>query len=117
MAVGDELSGLPSRLGEAQSVDEVVETGFQNLHEVGSGDLRAIALGDAEETLELLFADAVGEAKLLLLGHLDAVFGLLLGAGVAVLAGDGLPLLKLLAASEDGVSESSGDSPDGSCVT
>ena len=48
MAMVDKLTGLPSGRGEAKAVDKVVETGLKDLHEVGSGDLGAVVLGNLE---------------------------------------------------------------------
>ena len=74
MTVGNQLACLPTRAGKTSTVDDVVQAGLQENHQVVTGFAGAtVRFGVV--TAELLFHDAVGEACLLLLLQLEQVFG------------------------------------------
>src|SRR6478752_6587179 len=99
VTVGHELTGVTTRAGQARTVDDVVQTGLEDLEQVLTG-----LAGAAGRLLvvpdELLLHDAVGEAGALLLLELGEVL-LLLDPATAVLAGrEGTELEVLVAADE-----------------
>src|SRR5580765_5133150 len=84
VAVANELAGLRARCGEAEPVDDVVETRLQHAQERLAGDplaLRRLLVVRAE----LLLEQAVVPARLLLLAQLEQVLALL-DPAAAVLA-------------------------------
>src|SRR5439155_48421 len=84
VTVAHELASLGTRRGEAEAVDDIVETGLEHPQQVLAGD--AGALGRlAVVRAELLLEQAVVPARLLLLAQLQQVLGLL-DAAPAVLA-------------------------------
>ena len=84
VAVVDQLAGGRAALGEAEEVDDAVETGLEELEEALAGDA-ALALGDGERAAELALEQAVDVTELLLLGEADGVFGELAARFRAVL--------------------------------
>ena len=84
MTVVDKLSGLTAGIGEAESVDNVVQTTLDEAQQIFTG----VAAGTGSLLVvgtELLLEDAIDELDLLLLGQLHGVLGLLgssLAAGV-----------------------------------
>ena len=79
MAVVDELAGAGARRGEAEPVNDVVETALaKREHDVARDAL--LGLGALEEQAELLLAHSIDGLGLLLLAQLDAVFGHFLAA-------------------------------------
>ena len=80
MAVADDLARLAAGVGEADAVDDVIETRLEESDEVLAGDA-----GTAESFLvvadELLFEDTVGHAGALLLAKLQAAVADLAAAG------------------------------------
>jgi hypothetical protein len=69
MSVTNKLPSLLPRVGESHSVDDVVETGFQNLEEVVAGNATS-ALSLYEVLVELALHDAVESTDFLLLAKL-----------------------------------------------
>src|ERR1019366_1915095 len=83
--VADELVRLRARAGEAEPVDDVVETALEKREQVLARDA-AHALGRLERQPELPLENSVEALQLLLLAELDAVAEDL-GPALAVLAG------------------------------
>src|SRR5215212_440599 len=71
MPMADKLASLLPRVGESHPVDDVIESGFQNLQEIVAGHT-APALRLHEMLVELAFHDAVEPAHLLLLAKLES---------------------------------------------
>ena len=69
MAVPHQLPGLPPRVSETHAIDDIVETGLQNLQEVITGDA-ATPLSLYKVLVELALHDAVEPAHFLLLAQL-----------------------------------------------
>src|SRR5690606_14327511 len=86
VAVGHELAGAGAGIGEAETVHQVVKPAFQQDHEVFADD--ALHFGSAvEQVAELLLAEPVHVAQLLLLHQLHAVAAQLSALSRTVLAG------------------------------
>ena len=73
MAVGHHLAGSITGIGEAEPINDVVETGLEKLEEGLAGDTAA-SEGDLEVPAELALKEAVLITELLLLGKGDGVF-------------------------------------------
>ena len=101
MSVADELTGLTAGSSKAHTVDKVVETGFEKLKKLETGSDVLVGLSNREETTELTLGDSVRETKLLLFGHLETVFSLLLLTGLAMLSRNRLTTLKFLTIAKD----------------
>src|SRR5712692_9609195 len=82
VAMEHELARLTARIGEAQTVDDVVEAHLEDAQEIFARDARH-AFGVHEVLVELPFEDAVDVARLLLLFELHAELALLAPAAVA----------------------------------
>ena len=82
--MADELARLRARGGEAEPVDDVVETRLEHAQQVLAGDA-ALAVRLLVVGAELRLEQAVVAARLLLLAQLEQVLGLL-DAAAAVLA-------------------------------
>src|SRR4029077_9161517 len=91
VAVPDELARLGPRGGEAEAIDDVVETGLEQPQQVLAGHpalpVRLLVVG-----AELRLEQAVVAAGLLLLAQLEQVLGLL-DASAPVLSGGIAPAL------------------------
>ena len=90
MAVGHQLTGLGAGAGKAQAVNHVVQPGLQQAQQVFAGDARHL-FSHLEIMAELAFQHAVIAAGILLGAQLTAIFGRLLVARLAVLAGSVRP--------------------------
>ena len=76
VAVRDDLTRLSPAAGETETINDVVETAFQDRHQ----DLPGVPLGDFGHPIifaELLFEHSVESLDLLLFAKVNAVFGLL----------------------------------------
>jgi hypothetical protein len=73
MTVPNDLARLLARIGEAQSIDDIVEAHLKDLQQILTGH-PATPLGLDEVATELPFEDAVHLADLLLLAQLQTVF-------------------------------------------
>jgi hypothetical protein len=69
--MANKLPGLLPGVGESHAIDDVVETGFQNLEEIVARDAAA-TLGLHEVFVELTLHDAVEPSHLLLLAKLES---------------------------------------------
>ena len=85
MAVIDELSRGSAGSSVAQTINQVIQSRFQQLHECRAGDDAFDFFRFQEQVFELSFGNAVSEAQFLLFNQLLAVFGRFLLAGIAVL--------------------------------
>src|ERR1700712_2125748 len=99
VTMADQLTGHPTRAGEPGAVDDVVQPALQDLQQVLAG-LARVAVGLPVRATELLLHHAVGEAGLLLLLQLRAVFALL-DPRAAMLAGRVRTLLEGLIAADE----------------
>src|SRR6202012_85448 len=115
VAVADQLTGHPPGPGDAGPVDDVVQPAFQDLQQLVTG-LAGTAGRLGVVPAELLLHDAVGEAGLLLLLQLLAVFALL-DPRAAVLAGRVGALLERLVTTDEVDAEAARLAGDGSGVT
>src|SRR5690606_9208986 len=86
VAVHDQLPGLGARIGEAHAVDDVVETGLENLQEIVARHATT-PNGLLVVLAKLRLENAVVPAHLLLLAKLQAELGRAPGAALSVLAG------------------------------
>src|ERR1700733_6928138 len=115
VAVADQLTRHPARAGDPRAVHDVVQPALQDLQQLvtglagTAGRLRVVAA-------ELLLHDAVGEAGLLLLLQLLAVFAFL-DPRAAVLAGRVGTLLEGLVSTHEIDAEAPRLAGDGSGVT
>lgn len=116
MAVVDELAGLRAALGEAEEVNDAVETSLEELEEALAGDA-ALLLGGREDAAELALEQAVDEAEFLLLGEAEGVFRHLAAELGAVLAGREVAALENLGGAEDVGAETAADAGGGSGIT
>src|SRR3989344_2526327 len=86
MAMGDQLAGHSPGGNEAKAVNDIVQTGFQNLEQHLAGF--AADFGRFGEVfLELALVDAIEPLKFLFFPETDAVIGKPFSAFGAVLAG------------------------------
>ena len=83
-AVTHHLAGLAARVGEAHTIDHVVQTAFKGGQQVRAGHAFG-HVGRDEVAVELLFQHAVNAAYLHLFPQLKRIFADLL-AGTAMLA-------------------------------
>ena len=83
--MGYQLTGLRAGAGKAQAVHHVVQPGFQQAQQVFTRDAGHF-FSHLEIVAELALQHAVVTAGILLGAQLTAVFGLLLVAGLTVLA-------------------------------
>src|SRR5258705_1141052 len=115
VAVADQLAGHPAGAGKARAVDHVVQPALQDAQQVLTR-LARDPVGLFVVTAELLLHHAVGEAGLLLLLQLLAVFAFL-DARAAVLAGRVGTLLERLIAADEVDAQATRLARGGSCVT
>ena len=92
MTMGNQLTGLCAAAGDAEAVDDVVETGLDEFHEFLTGDATATG-GFGVEFAELALEDAVGVFGFLLLLELDAVLGEFAAAAVLAVHAGGVGFL------------------------
>ena len=71
--MGNELASLSTAAGDTQTIDDIVETGLDELHQFFTGDTTTTG-GFGIKFAELAFEDAVSIFCLLLFLKLDAVF-------------------------------------------
>jgi len=95
VAVNDQLTSLSGRAGKAGANDKGIETHFEELDQVLTGQaLRATSF--LEDNLQLSFADTVLGTKTLLLPKTNCVVRVGLALGAAVLTGSVWTLLQVL---------------------
>ena len=95
VTVNDELTSLSGRAGKTSANDEGVETHFEELDQVLTGQaLRATSF--LEDNLQLSFANAVLGTKTLLLPETNGIVRVGLALGAAVLTGSVGTLLEIL---------------------
>ena len=70
--MGHKLAGLCTAAGDAETIDNIVQTGFDEFHELFTGDT-ATTGGFGIEFAELAFENAIGIFGFLLLLKLDAI--------------------------------------------
>src|SRR3954454_20054984 len=117
MAVGNHLPRGAPRIGKAEAVDDVVETGLEKLEEDQAGHA-ALVGSDAEVAAELALQDAILIAELLLLGESDRILGLLAtGTLWSVHARAVVFTFQRLGRAKDGDSEAAADFCFGASVT
>ena len=75
MAVADKLSGFSSGSGEAETENNIVKSGLEQHHEVGTGHA-LLSVGFLVVCAELFLEHTVDELCLLFLTELNAVFAL-----------------------------------------
>src|SRR3989338_1597925 len=85
MTMTHQLTGLRSRRGEPQPIDDIVQAAFQNLKQQGTGDALA-TFSFVKRPAELLLKQAIEALDLLLFTQLGAVFGKF-GTGLSMLTG------------------------------
>ena len=89
MAVKDELTGCGAGRGDAQTVDDVVETAFEKLEQNLTGDAFCRG-GFVEEVAELTLENSVGIFGFLLFAQLSAILRGFAATVGAMLSGRGL---------------------------
>src|SRR4029079_3113670 len=82
VAVQHELTRLPTRIGKAQTVDNVIQARLQHPQQILASDARHV-LGRDEMLVELALENAVDVARLLFFLELDAELAFLAAATVA----------------------------------
>ena len=116
MSVINELAGSGTGLGEAEKIDNAVETGLEELEEAFAGDA-AFALGVFEDAAELTLQQAVDITKLLLFVKADRVLREFAAELRAVLARRIRTLFVSLGGAEDRLAKTAADSGGRSGVT
>lgn len=81
VTVAYQLAGRATRRGDAETVNRIVQTGFDKLQQYLAGNT-GLAGGLMENLTELFFQDTVGVFSLLFFLQLNAVFGLFAAAFV-----------------------------------
>lgn len=112
----NELASGLARLGEAEHVNNIVEARFEELQETVASDA-TFALRLRERATELLFGEAVAEAKLLLFVQSDRVVAQLAAEPRAMNPGRIWLLFERLVRPEDGLAEAPADACGRTCIT
>src|SRR5690606_951269 len=117
VTVADELARGTTGAAQTQTIDNIVKTAFQKLHQNVTGNATA-ALRLFEVAAKLLLQDTVLETKLLLLTQSHRVVAALLaGTTGTMLTGRVRTALKSLGGTEQRHAKAAADSVSGTCVS